>query len=191
MDTVRIPFSGLTRANAGGQRTEPWFRGDRTTESDCSENQMVRPQPLRTLTAPVCNQLGRSATARAGMNCRHTAADGWGRRSARRRAAILCRVSRVLKDGGARSDLDNAAEIHDSHVVRYPLDYGHVVADEKERQAEVSLQLHQQIEHLRLHRDIERGDGLVGDDQLRPRRKCVAASSMRASRSGGRQGPDR
>ena len=31
------------------------------------------------------------------------------------------------------------------------------------------LQVLQQVEHLRLHRDVERADRLVGDDQLRLR----------------------
>ena len=40
------------------------------------------------------------------------------------------------------------------------------MGDEDERQAELALQVAQQVEDLRLDRDVERGDRLVGDDQL-------------------------
>jgi hypothetical protein len=46
-----------------------------------------------------------------------------------------------------------------------------VVGDEDQRQAEVALQLAQQVEHLRLDRHVQRGDGLVGDDHLRVERQ--------------------
>ena len=46
-----------------------------------------------------------------------------------------------------------------------------VVRDEEIGQAELALQVAQQIEHLRLDRDVERGDRLVADDQLRVRRE--------------------
>ena len=41
-----------------------------------------------------------------------------------------------------------------------------IVADEEIGEAELLLQVDQQVEHLRLHRDVERRDRLVGDDQL-------------------------
>ena len=41
------------------------------------------------------------------------------------------------------------------------------MGDEDQRQAEVALELAQQVEHLRLDRDVERRHRLVGDDQLR------------------------
>ena len=44
-----------------------------------------------------------------------------------------------------------------------------VVADQDVAEAELLLQVLQQVEHLRLHRDVERADRLVGDDQLRLR----------------------
>ena len=43
---------------------------------------------------------------------------------------------------------------------------GQVVRDEEVGQAEVVLQPHQQVQHLRLDRDVERRDRLVGDDEL-------------------------
>ena len=45
------------------------------------------------------------------------------------------------------------------------------MGDEDERQPELALQLAQQVEDLRLDRHVERGDRLVGDDQLRLQRE--------------------
>ena len=42
-----------------------------------------------------------------------------------------------------------------------------VVGDEHVRQAELLLQVLQQVEDLRLHRDVQRRDGLVAEDELR------------------------
>ena len=46
------------------------------------------------------------------------------------------------------------------------LDHGQVVRDEQISEAELALQVDHQVEHLGLDRDVERGDRLVGDDQL-------------------------
>ena len=46
-----------------------------------------------------------------------------------------------------------------------------VVRDEDDRQPEVALEVAQQVEDLRLDRDVEGGDRLVGDDQLRLERE--------------------
>src|SRR4051812_40822283 len=43
--------------------------------------------------------------------------------------------------------------------------------DEDVGEAEVVLKRLEQVDHLRLDRDVECGDGLVGDDQLRPKRE--------------------
>ena len=42
-----------------------------------------------------------------------------------------------------------------------------VVRDEQIREVELLLQLLEQVDDLRLDRDVERGDGLVGDDEVR------------------------
>ena len=76
-------------------------------------------------------------------------------------------VAWVLEHGGARPDLDDAAEIHDRDVVRDALHHGHVVADEQERQPQLGLDGHEQVQHLRLHRHVESGDGFVSNEQLR------------------------
>src|SRR5690606_40786350 len=41
--------------------------------------------------------------------------------------------------------------------------HGEVVADEQVTQSETLAQVHEEVQHLRLHRDVERGDRLVGE----------------------------
>ena len=77
----------------------------------------------------------------------------------------------VLKDGAARTQLDNLAEVHHADPVSDPLHHGEVVADEKVRQAHLLLQIHHQVDDLRLDRDVQRGHRLIGDHQLGPQRQ--------------------
>ena len=67
-----------------------------------------------------------------------------------------------------RPALHEAAAIHDGDVVGEDLHHRQIVADEEEGQALTVAQIHQQVEHLRLDRKIEGGDGLVGDDEPGP-----------------------
>ena len=67
--------------------------------------------------------------------------------------------------------LDDPAEIHHGDAVADVLDHRQVVRDEQVRQAELALQVHQQVDDLRLDRHVERGDRLVADDQLRVERQ--------------------
>ena len=67
--------------------------------------------------------------------------------------------------------LDDLAEIHDRNVVADILHHAEIVGDEQVGEAEPLLQLAEQVQDLRLDRDIEGGDGLVADDQLRLRRQ--------------------
>ena len=66
----------------------------------------------------------------------------------------------------AFGDFDDAPEIHDRDAVGDMLDHRKVVRDEQHREAEPRPQIKQQVDHLRLDRDVERGDRLVGDEQL-------------------------
>ena len=54
-----------------------------------------------------------------------------------------------------------------------------VVGDEQIGQAEPVLQVEQQVEDLRLHRDVERRDRLVGDDQRSGSSASARAMPMR------------
>ena len=78
---------------------------------------------------------------------------------------------RIVEYRGARSDLDDLAEIHHRHAVRHAFDHGHVVRDEQIGQAHARLQIKHQVDDLRLDRHVERRDRFVGDDQLRLERQ--------------------
>ena len=70
-----------------------------------------------------------------------------------------------MQDRVGGAEFDEAAEIHDRDAVADMRDHGEVVADEDIGQPEVALQIGEQVEHVGLDRDIERGDDLVADDQ--------------------------
>ena len=64
-------------------------------------------------------------------------------------------------------DLDDPAEVHHRDAIRDVADDGEIVGDEDVGEVELLLQVDEQVEHLRLDRDVERGDRLVRDDELR------------------------
>ena len=90
------------------------------------------------------------------------------RGSARRRGARRCTDAsaprRARSPGAISADL---AEVHHHHAVGDVADDVEVVGDEDVGEAELALQVLEQVEDLRLHRDVERRDRLVADDQLR------------------------
>ena len=63
--------------------------------------------------------------------------------------------------------LDELPEVHHGDAVGDVADDAQVVRDEDVRQPELRLEVLEQVEDLRLHRDVQGRDGLVGDDQLR------------------------
>ena len=65
---------------------------------------------------------------------------------------------------GARRKLDDLPEIHHGHAVAEELDGREVVRDEQAREAHVMLEVAQQVQDRRLHRDVERRDRLVRDE---------------------------
>ena len=76
-------------------------------------------------------------------------------------------MQRVLVERIPVGDLHHLAEIkHHYPVADVPHD-GEIVRDEDQRQTHLGLQIHQQIDDLRLDRDIEGRDRLVADNQLR------------------------
>ena len=62
-------------------------------------------------------------------------------------------------------------EIHHRDARADVLDHRQIVRDEQVGEAEFLLQVFQQVDDLRLDRDVERGDRLVADDQLRRHRQ--------------------
>ena len=73
---------------------------------------------------------------------------------------------RRSEDLPPRRHLDDLAEVHHGDTVRHVLDDRKIMADEEQREAEFLLQILQQVDYLRLDRDVERGDRLVADDQF-------------------------
>ena len=73
-------------------------------------------------------------------------------------------MQRRLEQRFLAGDLDDAAEIHHGDAMADVLDHAEVVRDEQVGEAELLLQVHHQVEHLRLHRDVERRHRLVRDD---------------------------
>ena len=88
----------------------------------------------------------------------------------------------------AERDLHHPAQIHHRDPVADVLHHRQVVGDEQVGQPQPLLQVLQQVDHLRLHRHVERGDRLVADDQLRlappaPGRCRSAAAARRRTRA--------
>jgi hypothetical protein len=70
------------------------------------------------------------------------------------------------EESAALRQLDDLSGVHHRDPVRHLCHDGQVVRDEEQRHAALLLQLEQQLEDLRLDRDVERGGGLVGDQHL-------------------------
>ena len=60
---------------------------------------------------------------------------------------------------------DDAPSVHHGHAMRDLPDDGQVVRDEEVVEPAVALKLEEQVEDLRLHRDVERRDRLVADQE--------------------------
>src|SRR5580704_3437802 len=71
------------------------------------------------------------------------------------------RMARVAQDFGGAALLDDAARVHDRDAIRDLRDDAEIVGDEKERELKFAAQFREQSKDLRLHGDVERGGGLV------------------------------
>ena len=91
---------------------------------------------------------------------------------------------RALVDVVPVADLDDLAEVHDRDPLAEVPHHRQVVRDEDERQVQLALQVAQQVDHLRLDRDVQRGDRLVGDDQLRAQRERAGDADALALAAG-------
>jgi hypothetical protein len=63
--------------------------------------------------------------------------------------------------------LDDAAEVHDQHALADVTDDREIVRDADQRQPKLPTEIREQVEDRRLHRGVERRDGLVRDEDLR------------------------
>ena len=86
----------------------------------------------------------------------------------RQRGEQLARVRmlRRAEESIARRDLDDLPGVHDRDAVRHAGDDAEIVGDQQDRHPALRLQRAQEVEHLRLDGDVERGRRLVGDEQL-------------------------
>ena len=89
----------------------------------------------------------------------------------RRQQRLGIGVLRPQEQVGAVADFDDLAEIHHGDAVTDVLDDGDVVRDEQIGEAELLLQIAQEVDDLRLHRDVERRHRLVADDEARIERQ--------------------
>ena len=110
---------------------------------------------------------------------------------------LRIRVVRLAEELLGGGDLDHAPEIHDHHPIREMLDHAEVVADEQVGQPQLVAQRNEQVEHLRLDRDVERRDRLVADEDIRgapPARaqcRCAPAGRRRIGADSGRDSSGR
>ena len=65
--------------------------------------------------------------------------------------------------------LDHLAGVHHGHPIAQLGDQAEVVRDEQDRAPHLVLQLAQELDDLRLERDVERRGRLVRDQQVRTR----------------------
>ena len=77
---------------------------------------------------------------------------------------VVLRRSEHLVD---RPALHRLAVPHHHHAIRHARDHAHVVRDQHQPGLRLALQLVHQVEHLRLHRDVERRRRLVRQQQRR------------------------
>jgi hypothetical protein len=80
---------------------------------------------------------------------------------------------RIAKELAGRALLDDQPAMQHANVVAQVVDHRQVVADEQVADAELLLQVLHEVEHLGLHRDVERAHRLVGHDELGPRDECT------------------
>ena len=75
-------------------------------------------------------------------------------------------MSGPLEDRLDRSHFHDPTQVHDRDRVADILHHREIVADEDVRQIPLPLQADHQIQHLTLHRHVQRGDRFVRDDEL-------------------------
>jgi hypothetical protein len=70
-----------------------------------------------------------------------------------------------------RPELDDGAALHHRDPVAYLCSHAQIMGDEQHRQAKSRLEVFEQVQDLGLHGDVERRDGLVGDQDFRVERQ--------------------
>ena len=85
----------------------------------------------------------------------------------RAQQALGIGMSGRVENVGLGAELDQVAGVHDGDAVGDVRNDGEIVRDEEHRQSEFVAEVVEQVEDLLLNGDIERGGGLVGNEQLR------------------------
>jgi hypothetical protein len=75
-------------------------------------------------------------------------------------------VPRLREQVGLVGQFDQAAEVHHADLVGHVPHHRQVVRDEQIGQPALALQVLHDVEHLRLHRHVERRGRLVADQEL-------------------------
>jgi hypothetical protein len=75
------------------------------------------------------------------------------------------RMQRSLADGIRRPEFHEPPQVGDRDPIAHMGDHRQVVRDEHIGQAELALQIGEQIEHIAADRHVQRRDHLVADDQ--------------------------
>src|SRR4249920_773217 len=102
----------------------------------------------------------------------------------RREQCLRVRMHRRSVDLRARPQLDDLSQVHDRNAVGDVPHHRQVVSDEEIREAELTLELLEQVHDLRLDRDVERRHRLVEDHHPRVEgeRPCDADALPLAAR---------
>ena len=70
-------------------------------------------------------------------------------------------------------EFNDHAALHYRDPIAYLRRDAQIMGNEKHRKPKPCLEVFQQVQHLRLHRDVERGDGFVSDKDFRIERQCA------------------
>ena len=81
--------------------------------------------------------------------------------------ALRIRMSGCVEDIGFGAQFDQVPGVHHGDAIGNVRNNGEIVRDEEHRQSKFVAEIIEQIENLLLDGNIERGGGLVGDQQLR------------------------
>lgn len=79
------------------------------------------------------------------------------------------RVERTGEEVFRLCDLNQFTEVHHGDSIADVLDDKEMMGDKEVREVELLPQFMEEIQYLRLHRDIQRRGGLIEDDELRVR----------------------
>ena len=77
----------------------------------------------------------------------------------------------TLEQGRGVGGLDNLAGVHHGNPVSPARDHAEIVGNQQNGHAVLLAKSIEQFEDLRLHRHVERGGGLIGDEEGRLRRQ--------------------